>query len=101
MGRVCRTNLGEVECIYILVGEPEGKKRLGRPRQRWIDNIIMGLREIGYYGMDWTDLAQDSDQWRAIVNTVINLRVAQNFGKFLSSCTTGDFLRWARFIEVG
>jgi transposase len=52
----------------ILVGNPEGKRPLGRPRHRWVDNIKMD-------GMEWIDLAQDGDQWRALVNTVMNLRV--------------------------
>jgi hypothetical protein len=73
----------------ILVGNPEGKRPLGRSRHRWKDNIRMDLREIGWCGMDWIDLAQDRDQWRAVVNTVMNLRVAYNFGKFLNSCATG------------
>jgi hypothetical protein len=59
----------------ILVGKPEGKRPLGRPRRRWVDNIKMGLREIGWDGRDWIELAQDKDQWRALVNTVMNLRV--------------------------
>jgi hypothetical protein len=59
----------------ILVGEPEGKRPLGRPRRRWEDNIRMDLREIGWGGMDWIDLTQDRDQWRAFVNTVMNLWV--------------------------
>jgi hypothetical protein len=59
----------------ILMGELEGKKPLGRPTRRWVDNIKMGLREIVWDGMDWIDLAQDRDQWRALVNTVMNLRV--------------------------
>jgi hypothetical protein len=59
----------------ILVGKPKGKRPLGRPRHRWVDNIKMDLREIGWDGMDWIKLAQNSDQWRAIVNTVMNLRV--------------------------
>jgi hypothetical protein len=57
------------------VGKPEGKRPLGRPRRRWVDNIKMDLREIGWYGMDWIDLAQNGVQWRALVNTVMNLRV--------------------------
>jgi hypothetical protein len=57
------------------VGKPEGKRPLGRPRRRWVDNIKMDLRKIGYGGMDWSDLVQDRDQWRALVNTVMNLRV--------------------------
>jgi hypothetical protein len=59
----------------ILVGKPEGKRPQGRPRRRWVDNIRMDLREIGWNGTDWIYLAQDRDQWRALVNTVINLRV--------------------------
>jgi hypothetical protein len=58
----------------ILVGKP-GKRPLGRPRRRWVDKVQMDLREIGWDGMDWIDLAQDRDQWRAFVNTVMNLRV--------------------------
>jgi hypothetical protein len=59
----------------ILVGKPEGKRLLGRRRHRWEDNIKMTLRDIRLCGMDWIDLAQDRDQWRALVNTVMNLRV--------------------------
>jgi hypothetical protein len=57
------------------VGKPEGKRPLGRPRRRWENNNRMDLREIGLGGMDWVDLAQDRDQWRALVNTVMKLRV--------------------------
>jgi hypothetical protein len=60
----------------ILVGKPEGSRPLGRPRRRWVDNIKMTLREIGYDGIDWLDLAQDRDQWRALVHTVMNLWVS-------------------------
>jgi hypothetical protein len=63
---------------------------LGRPRRKWVENIKMNLREIGWGGIDWIDLARDRDQWRALVNTIMNLRVQENTGKFLSSCTTGD-----------
>jgi hypothetical protein len=59
----------------ILVGNPEGKRPVGRPRRRWVYNIIMDLREIGWNGMNWIDLAQDRDQWRALVNAVMNLPV--------------------------
>jgi hypothetical protein len=54
---------------------PEGKRPLGRPRRRCVDNIKIDLREIGCNGVDWMDMAQDRDQWRALVNTVMNLRV--------------------------
>jgi hypothetical protein len=58
-----------------LVGRPEGKRPLGRPRRRWEDNIKMDLREIGINGANWSRLAQDRVQWHAFVNTVMNLRV--------------------------
>jgi hypothetical protein len=59
----------------IYVGKPEGKRPLGKPRSRWVDNIKMDLRNVGWDGMDWIDLDQDRDKWRAVVNTVMNLRV--------------------------
>jgi hypothetical protein len=59
----------------ILMGKPEGKTPLGRPRRRWEDNIRINLIEIGWGGMDWIYLTQDRDQWRALVSTVMNLRV--------------------------
>jgi hypothetical protein len=58
-----------------LVGKPERRRTLGRPRRRWEDNIKMDLREVGWEGMDWINLAQDTDRWRALVNAVMNLRV--------------------------
>jgi hypothetical protein len=58
----------------ILVGKPGGKRPLERPRRKWVDNIKMYLREIGW-DVDWIDLAEDRDQWKALVNTVLNLRV--------------------------
>jgi hypothetical protein len=66
-------NGGEEE--WILVGKPEGKRPLGRPRCRWVDNIKMDLREIGWGGMDWIYLVVDRDQWRALVNTVMNHQI--------------------------
>jgi hypothetical protein len=56
------------------VGKPEGRRPLGRPRRRWEDNIKMDLREVGWGGVDWIDLAEDRDRWRALVYTVMNLR---------------------------
>jgi hypothetical protein len=73
-GHVAR--MGEKRNAYrILVGKPEGTRPLGRPRRRWVDNIKMDLRAIGWDGMDWIDPSQDRDQWRALVNTVMNLQV--------------------------
>jgi hypothetical protein len=78
--------MGEKRNAYrILVGMSEAKRPLGRSRRIWVDNIKMDLREIGWDGMDWIDLAQDRDQRRALVNTIMNLRVPQKAGKFLSS----------------
>jgi hypothetical protein len=57
------------------VGKPEGKRPLGRPRSRWVDNIKMDHRGIGWGGMDWIDLALDRNQWRVLVSTVVNLQV--------------------------
>jgi hypothetical protein len=68
--------MGEGRGVYrVLVGRPEGKRSLGRPMPRWEDNIKMDLREIGIDGVNWILLAQDRVQWRAFVNTVMNLRV--------------------------
>jgi hypothetical protein len=64
----------------VLVGKQEVKRPLGRPKCRWVDSIKMDLREIGWDGMDWIDLAQDRNQWRALVNTVMYLRVPKNAG---------------------
>ena len=73
-GHVAR--MGESRKAYgVLVGRPEGKRPLGRPRRRWEDNIKMDLREVGYDGGDWINLAQDRDRWRAYVRAAMNLRV--------------------------
>jgi len=74
VGHVAR--MGERRGVYrVLVGKPEGKRPVGRPRRRWEDNIKMDLQEVGCVGMDWIELAQDMDRWRAVVSTVMNLRV--------------------------
>jgi hypothetical protein len=68
--------MGEERKVYkVLVGKPEGKRPLGRPRRRWEDGIRMDLRETGLGGVDWIRLSQDRDRWRAVVSTVTNLRV--------------------------
>jgi hypothetical protein len=74
MGRPCSTNGEKMNAYRILVGNPEGKKPLGRPTRRWVDDVKMDLRAIGWGRMDWIDLAQDREQWRALVITIVNLR---------------------------
>jgi hypothetical protein len=75
MGGPCST-YGEKRNAYrLLVGKPEGKRPLGRPRRTWVDNIRMDLGEVGWSDVDWTGLAQDRNRWRALVNSVLNLRV--------------------------
>jgi hypothetical protein len=59
----------------VLVGKPEVKRPLGRPRCRWVDNTEMDIQKVGCWDMDWIELAQDRDRWRALVNAVMNLRV--------------------------
>jgi hypothetical protein len=77
--------MGERRSVHrVLVGKPEGKKPLGRPRRRWEDNIKMDLHEVGWMDMNWIDLAQYSDGWRALVNAVTNFRVPLNAGNFLT-----------------
>ena len=73
-GHVAR--MGEEKWAYrVLVGKPEGKRPLGRPRRRWVDNIRMDLQEVGCGYVDWIGLAQDRDRWRTLVSAVMNLRV--------------------------
>ena len=67
--------MGEEKGVYrVLVGKPEGKRPLGRPRRRWVDNIRTDLQEVGCGYMDWVELAQDRDGWRRLVSVVMNLR---------------------------
>ena len=78
-GHVAR--MGEGRRVHrVLVGKPEGKRPLGRTRLRWEDNIKMDLREVGGGCQDWMELAQDRDRWRALVSTVMNLRVPKMRG---------------------
>jgi hypothetical protein len=68
--------MGEMRGAYrVLVGKPEGKRPLGRPRRRWEDNIKKNIQEVGGGGMDWIDLALDKNRWRALVNAVMNIQV--------------------------
>jgi hypothetical protein len=66
---------GKRNAHILLVSKPEGKKPLGRPRRRWVDNTRMDLAEVGWGDVDWIGLAQDRERWRALVNSVLNLRV--------------------------
>jgi hypothetical protein len=70
----CSTNGGEGNAYRLLMGKPEGRRPLGRPRRRWLDNISMDLVEVGWGDVDWIGLAQYRDRWRALVNSVLNLR---------------------------
>jgi hypothetical protein len=67
--------MGEKNAYRLLVGKPEGKRPLGRPRRRWVHNIRMNLGEVGWGDVDWIGLAKDRKRWRALVNSVLNLRV--------------------------
>ena len=73
-GHVARMGVGR-GVHRVLVGKPEGRRPLGRPRRRWVDNIRMDLQEVGCGYMDWIGLAQDRDRWRTLVSAVMNLRV--------------------------
>ena len=89
VARIC-----EERGVYrVLVGKPEGRKPLRRPRRRWVDNIRMDLQEVGCGYMDWIGLAQDRDRWRTLVSAVMNLRVPWNTGNFLTSCKPVSFTR--------
>jgi len=77
----------------VLMGKPEGKRPLGRPRLRWVDNIRMDLQEVGCVYMDWVGLVQHRDRWRTLVSAVMNLRVPLNAGNFLTSCKPVSFSR--------
>jgi hypothetical protein len=77
----------------VLVGKPERKRPLGRPRRMWKDNIKVDLQEVRCGGVDWIGLAQDRARWRAIVNAVMNLRVHQNAGNFFTNYKPVSFSR--------
>jgi hypothetical protein len=74
MGGPCSTNGKKRNAYRLSVGKPEGKRPLGRPRRRWVDNIRMDLGEAGWGDVDWIGLAKDRNRWRALVNSVLNLR---------------------------
>ena len=79
--------------FMVLVVKPEGRRPLGRPRYRWVDNIRLDLQEVGCGYMDWIGLAQDRDRWRTFVSAVMNLGVMWNAGNFLTNCKPVSFSR--------
>jgi hypothetical protein len=74
MDIACSRNGEKRNAYKILVGKPEGKRSLRKPKRRWVDNIEMDLRDVGWCDIDWIDLAEDKDRWRALLNTVMNLQ---------------------------
>ena len=84
---------GEMGVYKVLVGKPEGKRPLRRPRRRWIDNFGMDLQEEGCDYMGWIGRAQDRDSWQTLVSAVMNHRVPWNAGNFLTSCKPVSFSR--------
>jgi hypothetical protein len=93
MGGTCSAD-GEERGVYrVLVGKPDGKRPIGRPRRRWENNIRMDLQEVGCGGVYWIGLAQDRARWRALVNAVINLWVKEYAMNFLTSYKPVSFSR--------
>jgi hypothetical protein len=98
-GHVAR--MGEKRNAYrSLVGKPEGKRPLGRPRHRWMDNIRMDLGEVGWGDVDWIGVAKDRNRWRALVNSVLNLRVPLNVGKLSNGLTSSGLSSSAQLHRV-
>jgi hypothetical protein len=93
--------MGEKQNAYrLLVGKPEGKRPLRRPRHKWVDNIRMDFREVGWGDMDWIGLAQDRNRWRALVNSILNFRVPRNAGKLSSGLTSSGLSSSAQLHRV-
>jgi hypothetical protein len=100
MSGACSTHDEKWNAYRILVGKPEGERPLERPRGRWTDSIKIVLGETEWGCRDWIDLDHDRDQWKALVNTALNLQVPWNVGKCLSGCATGGFATSAQLRGV-
>jgi hypothetical protein len=96
MGRACSTNGSEEECTQDIGGKARRKETSRKTRRKWVDNIKIDLRDIACGGMDWIDLAQDMDQWRAHENVAINLRFPQTVGSFVECLHNRSFSRRAQ-----
>jgi hypothetical protein len=91
MSWACSTNREKRNAYRLFVRKPEGRRPLGRPRRRWVDNIKMDLRKVRWGDVDWIGLAQDRGRWRSLVNSVLSLRVPLNDGKVWSVQTYGTY----------
>jgi hypothetical protein len=98
-GHVARMGVKR-NAYWLLVGKPEGRRPLGRPRRRWVDSIRMDLGEVGWGDVDWIGLAQDRNRWRALVNSVLNLRVPLYAGKLSNGLTSSGFSSSAQLYRV-
>jgi hypothetical protein len=101
MGGPCSTNGEKSNAYRLLVGKPEGKSPLGRPRRSFLDNIGMDLIEVGWGGVDWIALAKDRNRWRAVMNSVFNLRVPRSAGKLSSGLTSSGLSSTAQLHRAG
>jgi hypothetical protein len=99
-GNVARIGKKKKNAYRLLVGKSKGKRPLGRPRRRRVENIKMDLGEIGWGGVDWIRLAQDRDKWRPLVDAIMNLRVQKNASKLSSGYTTGGLSGSAQLHRV-
>jgi hypothetical protein len=90
----------KMNAYRLLVAKPEGKRPLGRPTRRWVDNIRMDLGEVGWGDVDWIGLAKDRNMWRAVVNSVLNLRVPLNAGKLSSGLASSGLSSSAQLHRV-
>jgi hypothetical protein len=100
VGGACSSNGGKRNVYRLLVGKPEGKRPLGRPRCGRVGNIKMDLTEMGFGELYWIGLAQNRYKWIAMVNAVMNLRVPLSAGKLSSGCTTGGLSSGAQLHRV-